>query len=194
MIALRRIALGVLWLLAVVGVACGLIWGATAAGLIKPLIVISGSMEPHIMTGDLVVDRPVATSTLQPGDVVSLPSTLTRDLVTHRIQTIHGDGTGGYVITLKGDNNTFADALDYHVGDRVWMPQLQLAGAGAAVERLTSPGVLVAFLVGLAGLLGLVWLVPAPRRTRNDEEQSTADTGRVAEFRREPELATTSAP
>lgn len=194
MIALRRIALGALWLLAAVGIACGMVWAATAAGLIKPLIVISGSMEPHIMTGDLVVDRPVATSGLRPGDVVSLPSSLTHDLVTHRVQTIQGDGAGGYVITLKGDNNKFADALDYHVGDQVWMPQVQLSGVGAAVERLASPSIVVAFLVGLAGLLGLVWLVPAPRRTRNDEEQSAADMVSVAETRREPELATPSAP
>lgn len=103
MIALRRLALGVLWLLAAVGIACGLIWGATAAGLIKPLIVISGSMEPHIMTGDLLVDRPVSTGTLRPGDVVSLPNALTHDLVTHRIQTVSADGNGTYTITLKGE-------------------------------------------------------------------------------------------
>ncbi|WP_052226776.1 signal peptidase I [Microbacterium mangrovi] len=194
MIALRRIALGVLWLLAAVGIACGMVWGATAAGLIKPLIVISGSMEPHIMTGDLVVDRPVAAAALRPGDVVSLPNPLTHDLVTHRIQTIAAEAHGGYAITLKGDNNAFADALTYHVGPEVWMPQVQLAGVGAAIQRLASPGVIVAFLVGLAGLLGLVWLVPAPGRTRNDREQSAAGTVRAAESRREPELATTSAP
>ena len=192
MIALRRLALGVLWLLAAVGIACGLIWGATAAGLIKPLIVISGSMEPHIMTGDLLVDRPVSTSALEPGDVVSLPSSLTHDLVTHRIQTVSADGDGTYTITLKGDNNTFADALPYHVGSQVWTPQVQLPGAGVALQRLAAPGVVVAFLVGLAGLLGLVWLIPAPGRTRNDRE-SAADAVRVA-HRRESELATVGAP
>ncbi|HKT57527.1 MAG TPA: signal peptidase I [Microbacterium sp.] len=192
MIALRRLALGVLWLLAAVGIACGLVWGATAAGLIKPLIVISGSMEPHIMTGDLLVDRPVSTGTLRPGDVVSLPSTLTHDLVTHRIQTVSAEGDGTYTITLKGDNNTFADALPYRVGAQVWMPQMQLPGVGAALQRLAAPGVVIAFLAGLAGLLGLVWLIPAPGRTRDDRE-SAADTVH-ADHRRETGLATVGAP
>jgi len=210
MAALRRIALGILWLLATVGIACGLVWGATAAGLIKPLIVISGSMEPHIMTGDLVVDTRVAASTLKVGDVVSLPSSLTHDLVTHRIEKITAESGGDYSITLKGDNNRFADALDYRVGSQVWQPQLRLPGMGAALERMTSPVVVFAFLVGLAGLLGLVWLIPAPRRTRDDSatalgmpaedspradaESLAADAFRAADSRHEPELVSVSAP
>lgn len=165
MVVLHRIALAALWTLAVIGVACGLVAGATAAGLIKPLIVISGSMEPHIMTGDLVVDTPVATSTLSVGDVVSLPSALTHDLVTHRIEKIaaHGDG---YALTLKGDNNEFADAVDYQVGAQVWAPKVQLPGMGTVLERLMSPGVTIALLVGVLSLIALAWLTPAAREVR----------------------------
>lgn len=171
MVVLHRIALSVLWVLAAVGIACGLVWGATAAGFIKPLIVISGSMEPHIQVGDLVVDTPVDSKTLEVGDVVSLPSTLTHDLVTHRIVSVAPSGDG-YAITLKGDNNRFADALEYHVGAQVWAPKALLPGAGTVVERLMSPAVLLALLVSVLAVVGLAWMTPASRR---DDDTASAD-------------------
>lgn len=176
---LRRIALGILWLLAAVGVGCGVVWGLTAAGLIKPLVVISGSMEPGIMTGDLIVDTRVPASSLVAGDVVSLPSELTHNLVTHRIKAITAAEDGSYTITLKGDNNAFEDALDYHVSGDVWMPKAQVPGVGTAITRMSTPAVAVPLLAGLVGLIGFIWLVPAPatrRRGRNDSLQDSVGT------------------
>ncbi len=162
MTVLHRLALGLLWLLAAVGIASGLVWGLTAAGVIKPLVVISGSMEPKIMTGDLIVDTKVPASGLKVGDVVSLPSTLTHNLVSHRITAVKPDGHGGYTVTLKGDANTYEDALDYPVRGQVWAPALQLPGMGAVITRMTTPAVAIPLLLGVAGLIGLVWLAPAP--------------------------------
>ncbi|MET0297273.1 MAG: signal peptidase I [Microbacterium sp.] len=158
---LRRIAMVALWALAAVGVACGLVWGATTAGLIKPLVVISGSMEPGIMTGDLLVATKASAADLGVGDVVSLPSELTDKLVTHRIVAIEADGDG-FLVTMKGDNNEFEDALDYHVAGEVWMPQVQIPGAGTVISRVTTPAVAVPLMIGLVALLGLTWLIPAP--------------------------------
>lgn len=174
---LRRIAMITLWALAAVGVACGLVWGATAAGLIKPLIVISGSMEPGIMTGDLLVATKTSAADLGVGDVVSLPSELTDHLVTHRIVAIAAEGDG-YLITMKGDNNEFEDALDYRVSGDVWMPKAQFAGAGAVMSRVTSPTVAVPLMIGLVALLGLTWLIPAPvRRTDRSHRVGTRAAG-----------------
>jgi signal peptidase I len=170
--ALRRIALGILWLLAGLGIVCGVMWGLTAVGVLKPLVVISGSMEPKIMTGDLVIDTKVPASSLKVGDVVSLPSELTHNLVTHRIQQIVSDGGDAYTITLKGDANQFQDALDYNVSGDVWMPQITVPGVGNVIMRMTTPAVAVPLLVGLVGLLGITWLLPAPaRRDRTRHEQ-----------------------
>lgn len=154
---LRRLSLAALWVLGAAGIACGLVWGATAAGVIKPLVVISGSMEPEIMTGDLLIATRVPADTLQVGDVVSLPSELTDDLVTHRIQAITPAGSG-YLVTMKGDNNAFEDALDYAVSDEVWKPAVQLSGWGTAIMRMTTPAVAIPLLAGLLGLLGLTML------------------------------------
>jgi len=183
---LRRLADITLWLLAAVGLACALIWGATALGLIKPLIVISGSMEPQIMTGDLLIDVPVDTAELAVGDVVSLPSDLTHNLVTHRIEKIVALADGTYQISLKGDNNAASDALDYYVGDEVWQPALQLSGWGTAVQRLTTPAVALPLVIGLVALLGIALLLPAPTRRRTaspsgaeDERNESAGADRV---------------
>jgi signal peptidase len=158
---LRKIAMIALWTLAAVGVGCGVIWGATAAGLIKPLIVISGSMEPGIMTGDLLIATKTPASDLEVGDVVSLPSELTDKLVTHRIVAIEAAGDE-FLVTMKGDNNEFEDALDYRIAGDVWMPGVQVPGAGAIVMRVTTPAVAVPLLIGLVALLGLTLLLPAP--------------------------------
>lgn len=158
---LRRIAMIALWALAAVGIACGLVWGATAAGIIKPLIVISGSMEPGIMTGDLLIATKTDAAELGIGDVVSLPSELTSHLVTHRIVAIEADGDG-FAVTMKGDNNEFEDALDYHISGDVWQPMIQVPGAGAVMSRVTTPAVAVPLMLGLVALLGLTWLIPAP--------------------------------
>ena len=161
---LRRLSGATLWLLALLGVFCGVIWAATAAGLIKPLVVISGSMEPGIMTGDLLIDTRVATSSLAVGDVVSLKSDLNPNLITHRIESITATADG-YSIAMKGDNNAAGDVLDYAVGDTVWQPMVQVPGVGTVVQRLVTPQVAVPLLLGLVGLLGLNFLIPpAPSR------------------------------
>ena len=117
------------------------------------------------MTGDLLVARPVPAADVAVGDVVSLPSALTDDLVTHRVEAVEQTGDDRYTVSMKGDNNAFADALDYTVSGDVWKPAVQLAGWGTAIVRLTTPAVAVPLLVGLLGLLGLTLLVPpAPRR------------------------------
>ena len=173
--ALRRIALGILWALAVVGIACGVVWGLTAAGVIKPLVVISGSMEPGIMTGDLLVATKVPAGSLDVGDVVSLPSEINANLVTHRIVSITAAENDAWAITMKGDNNEFEDVLDYAVPGEVWMPQLQLPGVGTAITRLTTPVVAVPLILGLIALLGITWLVPAPARRRAEASATPLD-------------------
>lgn len=187
---LRRLAEAVLWLLAAVGLVCALVWGATALGFIKPLIVISGSMEPQIMTGDLLVDVPVQTNTLAVGDVVSLPSDITHNLVTHRIEKIVDVGDGRFQISMKGDNNAASDALDYYVGAQVWQPALQLGGWGAAVQRLTTPAVAIPLVVGLVALLGITLLLPAPARRRDAAAPDEQPAPEQAEHREREEVLT----
>ena len=81
------------------------VWALTAFGLITPLIVISGSMEPEIMTGDLLIDTANDPADLRAGEVASITSAVTGRIVTHRVVEVHETGPGTWQVTMKGDGN-----------------------------------------------------------------------------------------
>ncbi|GEL95876.1 signal peptidase I [Cellulomonas composti] len=161
----------VLWLVAAVGVLSVLAWGATQLGYIKPLVVISGSMEPGIMTGDLLIDVRADTADVEVGEVSSIYSDMTGNLVSHRVVGIEPAGDGRWAIRMKGDANDSEDGGEYIVGDHVWQPALQVSGGGYAVVWLTRPSVAVPLGFTLLCLLALSLLPPAPPRTARRESR-----------------------
>ncbi|WP_225224819.1 signal peptidase I [Cellulomonas sp. JH27-2] len=167
--ALRFVGNAVLTLLAVVGVLSVLVWGASQLEYIKPLVVISGSMEPGIMTGDLLVDVKTPTGELEVGDVASIYNPLTQNLVSHRIVGIEKVGDERWEIRLKGDANDGEDAAPYEVGAEVWTPKVQIAGGGTFVTKLTQRSVVVPLGITLLCLVGLT-LLPSSRGDELTEE------------------------
>jgi len=85
---------------------------AVTLGL-TPLIVLSGSMEPTVTTGSLLVTQKTPATELKRGDVVTVPRR-DRTLVTHRIVqiTLRGDTA---TLRLKGDANDAIDPEAYQV-------------------------------------------------------------------------------
>ena len=74
----------------------------------KPFIVLSASMEPTIMTGDLVIVKEVNdANALQVNDVISFRDKKDQ-VITHRITAI--DNTEGLEFVTKGDNNNTEDS------------------------------------------------------------------------------------
>lgn len=72
----------------------------------KPFIVLSGSMETQIMTGDVVVVKEIDTSTLKEGNIIAFKDD--EVVITHRIERIEVvDGETRYI--TKGDNNNTED-------------------------------------------------------------------------------------
>jgi signal peptidase I len=100
----RLLASAVTW-------AClGLIVGAAlAAGAprlfgLTSLTVLSGSMQPTIDTGDLIVGRPIPAESARIGDVITFREPGTERLVTHRVRDMQLSGRGIRLAT-KGDAN-----------------------------------------------------------------------------------------
>lgn len=86
---------------------CAVVFGLT------PLIVQSGSMEPTVTTGSLLITKKTPASELRRGDVVTVPRR-DRTLVTHRIvQVTHRGATA--TLRLKGDANDAVDPEAYFV-------------------------------------------------------------------------------
>jgi signal peptidase I len=117
---------------------------AFAAGLIfqvKPLIVVSGSMEPTIATGALMfaVQRPA--STVSVGDIVTVNRPDGNGLVTHRVTAVETDGDVT-TLHLKGDANTIPDPDAY-----------SQSTVGAYLFSIPGMGYVATFFQTLRGLL-----------------------------------------
>lgn len=117
-----------------------------------PLIVQSGSMEPAIRTGALVISRDVPASALAKGDIVTV-HTKGDTTVTHRIVTItHRPGSA--TLQIKGDANNVPDT-DLHTVKHAGRMVVAIPYAGHVAAFLAGPigvfllGAYVAFLVAV---------------------------------------------
>lgn len=76
----------------------------------SPLIVLSGSMETEIYTGDLIIVKKVEASSLKQGDVIAFYTDDTKKtVITHRIVEI-ANKNGNIKFITKGDNNNTKDS------------------------------------------------------------------------------------
>jgi len=148
----------------------GLLSGATAAALIlllvvalpvpfgyRSLVVMSGSMEPAIPTGSLLLVRRISAAQVAVGDVVSFrhPDEPGR-LLTHRVQAVSTEDDRVMVQT-RGDANTGAEnwvvPASGTVGRATWhLPLLgylvvPLQGTAARILLLVAPALALAVLL-----------------------------------------------
>ena len=68
---LRRTGGALLWVVAVFGALSGALFLAHLAGWVQPLVVVSGSMQPEIRQGDLLIAVPVAVADVDVGEVTT---------------------------------------------------------------------------------------------------------------------------
>jgi signal peptidase len=126
---------------------------------IRPVAVVSGSMEPAVPTGALVLHGSQPASELVVGDIVTVRRTDADGVVTHRIVHIEPRGDGKYALTLRGDNNKKDDPTPYVVdkADRLYLSIPKLGGT--LMWMRANPIATAAILLGL--LVFSLW--PSPR-------------------------------
>ena len=93
----------------------------------KPFIVLSGSMEPSIMTGDMVFVKETDPDSLKVGDVIAYKSGSA--VVTHRIVEVKSENGETRYVT-QGDANNAADQGLVKPADVEGIYQRRVAGAG----------------------------------------------------------------
>jgi signal peptidase I len=147
--ALRRIVLFVAWV--VLGTFGGIVLavGLPNAFHAKSLTVMSGSMEPTIGTGDVVVARQTSPMDVRVGDIVTFRDPLNHDrLITHRVREMH----------VKGDDVVFTTRGDANTGEEHWaVPKTGTIGRVAYhVPRLGY------FMVWFHSTFGLLLLIVLP--------------------------------
>lgn len=145
-----RLADLLLTLASVLGlVVLGITVTAHVTGL-RPLVVKSGSMEPTIPTGGMVLVRTIPAADIRVGDVVAVERP-DRTRVTHRVTGIVLEGATAQ-LTLKGDANEDPDPLPVAV-----------ASAGKLVASVPSIGRVSAFFASAKGgfVLGCLFTAAA---------------------------------
>lgn len=130
----------------------------------KTYAVMSGSMEPTIHVGSLVVLEPANSTDLRVGDVITFdPPGYGSELVTHRIVSVEA-GADGPVFQTKGDANATPDAWQIQAAGRGYRVLFSVPYLGWITGAMLGKLVLlvVLTLVGAGSLLIRIW--------RTDEE------------------------
>lgn len=112
----------------------------------RSFTVMSGSMEPTIHVGDVVIDRKISPLDARPGDVVTFSDPTGRKrLITHRIRSLHVRGDTVQVVT-KGDANNTVERWTVPANGRIGRVELR-------IWKLGYPLVYAHSRIGLIGLV-----------------------------------------
>lgn len=124
----------------------------------KPLIVASDSMQPSILSGDLVIVKQVDAEELMPGDVIAFKENNGTVTVHRVVDTITSKGE--VYFETKGDNRATTDAA-LTVGENVVGKfSSRIGGLGNFILVIASPlgfavlllSTMLLFLIGLAAV------------------------------------------
>jgi signal peptidase I len=137
-------------ILLIVFLGCSLFVLSNNIGGWRLFIVKSGSMEPTITTGSLVINKYIHPTNLKTQDIVTFISpTQEREFITHRITAIKTEEEYSRIST-KGDNNTIHDPWSVPGGSVV----------GKVMFTIPLMGYVMSFLQSKIGIL-LFILIPS---------------------------------
>ena len=135
----------------------------------RPHTVLTGSMEPAIAAGDVVIDERIAPTAARVGDVVTFrdPEDQSR-LITHRVRSIRREGSHLWFVT-QGDANNTVERWRIAAGGELGRVAYTVPWVGHVAVLSQTPLGLALLLVVPLLLLGLdelarIWR-PAERAT-----------------------------
>ena len=135
--------------------------------------MLTGSMSPGIVPGDVIVDTPEQPADISVGQIITYQIPVDDHRVeSHRVVWVHHNKDGSTLFRTKGDANNGADPWTAKAqGTTVWRVRGVVPAAGAVIRFLRLPIVsllltrVLPFVI-LACLLVSIW------RPRRAEEQS----------------------
>jgi signal peptidase I len=134
----------------------------------RALTVVSGSMEPALNVGDVVVARQIPAGHAQPGQVVTFSDpSRAKKLITHRVRSVSVVGDTARFVT-RGDANTGVERWSIAADGTVGLVERRVPKIGyVAVYARTRIGMLALLLplLVIAALeLVALWRPPKPVR------------------------------
>lgn len=138
-----------------------------------PLIVLTGSMEPEISSGDLIIVKQIDGADVKEKDVIAFfdPDGNGKSVLTHRVIDIV-EKDGKLAFATKGDANNTEDRLPVTEDKLVGIYQFRIPGMGnVAMFMQTTAGLIVCVLLPLVLLVGYDVI-----RRRGYEKRNQKDT------------------
>lgn len=159
---------------------CTLLGAATGLGLSvtvpalfghRVLTVLSGSMQPALSTGDIVINDEISPLDARVGDIVTFrdPEDESR-LVTHRVRRIRISGSTAFFET-KGDVNNTVERWTVDSGGTIGRVEYRIPRLGFVASRVSGHFVRLVLIVVPALLLGAfeLWRIWRPASREQDE-------------------------
>lgn len=116
---------------------------------IKPFIVLTGSMEPIIKAGDLVIVEEVNENELKIDDIIAFRYTKEDVVLIHRIVGIE-EYEGKTLFITKGDNNQTEDKLNIKYQNIEGIYSFRLSKIGAIAMFIRTPQGIAISLLSIA--------------------------------------------
>jgi signal peptidase I len=119
----------------------------------RALTVVSGSMEPTLETGSVVLDDVISPAEARPGDILTFNDPHRKRLLTHRLRSMRIEGGTAFMVT-RGDANDAPERWSVPVDGEI----------GRVAYHVPKVGHLRAFITRREvrlGLLGVVLLLGA---------------------------------
>lgn len=138
-----------------------------------PLIVLTGSMEPNIKTGDLIIVKQISGSDVEAKDVIAFfdPDGNGTSILTHRVNEVYEEN-GTLYFRTQGDANNAEDRSPVSEDKLVGIYQFRIAGAGnVAMFMQTTAGLIVCVVVPL--VLLVAWDLIRRKRYEKKNQQDT---------------------
>lgn len=146
---------------------------AGAVALVPALVgassrtVLSGSMEPALPVGSIVIVRPEPATSIRPGDIITFAdrAAVGHPVVTHRVVAVR-DGQRGPVFTTQGDANNSPDPGLTAAADVQGVVWYHLPWIGDLRAMLVGPAAMFYLAGGLLVLVAAHFLVPVGASSR----------------------------
>jgi signal peptidase len=144
--------------------------------------MLTGSMAPSIVPGDVVVTTQQPVSGVTVGDVISYHIPVEDHRVeTHRVVEVTTNPDGTTAVRTKGDANEAVDPwIATLEGDYLYEEAFVIPGIGNIIRVLRTPAVSTILVYGaptvlVLGLLSMIWSRPATKNDTNDNADADAD-------------------
>ncbi len=159
----------------VVAVVGGLVlWSVLPAALgWDSHVVVSGSMQPRIMTGDIVLTERIEPTAIKPGYVVAFPDPANPGRqILHRVESIDEDGK----LVTRGDANQSADSTHVDPSTVQGFGRLRVPYVGLPVFW-QAHGETVRLAIFMTVLLGAVTFVVLDGVARSEDDEDGSEDG-----------------